>query len=187
MTGKKVSEVMIPLSEYAVVSDSATLGEAIAALDEAQKSVRGRQPHRAVLVIDRAGTVVGKIGHWGLLKALEPQYSDLAAQEELARAGVSTQQISSMLAHSTFFQDSLEDLCARAAGLPVRRVMNPVAASIHGEATLGEAMHKMVLAQTLSLLVTRAGKVIGVLRLSDLVEEALAMIRLAEAARKHQE
>lgn len=187
MTDRRVSEVMIPLSEYAVVPETATLREAIAALDEAQKSVRDRQPHRAVLVADRNGKVIGKIGHWGLIKALEPQYGGHVDREALSQAGVSHQYISSMVEHSKFFQDSLEDLCTRAAGLSVRRLMTPVMASIRDDATLGEAMHKMILAETLSLLVSRAGTIVGVLRLSDLVEEALAMIRRSDSQGKHQE
>jgi len=186
MTDQRVRELMIPLAEYAVVKDTATLGQAVTALDEAQKSVQDRQPHRAVLVVNSRGDVVGKIGHWALLRALEPDLHGDIDKAALHRAGVSDQYISTMVAHSKLFQDNLDDLCSRAVGLPVRQVMTPVDDSIREEATLGEAMHKMIVAQTLSLLVTSGGTASGVLRLSDLVDAALTSMRRS-FDRKHQE
>lgn len=171
---------MVPLSEYAVVSRTATLAEAVRALDASQRHVGpDRQPHRAVLVIDESGRVVGKIGQWALLKALEPRYQQLRNDDTLARAGVSHQQLTSVLEHAKFFQNNLNDLCEQAASELVTNIMNPATEAIDAEASLGEAMHRLIIAQALSLLVTRSHEVIGVLRLSDLADEAMKIIRTA--------
>ena len=50
-TQKYVRDVMLPLDEYAVVSEDDTLFDAFLALEKAQKKrPPGRQKHRAVLV-----------------------------------------------------------------------------------------------------------------------------------------
>lgn len=180
MNSRRVEDVMVPLSEYALVSEKATLAEAVAALDESQKHVGpDRQPHRAVLVVDGHNRIVGKIGQLALLKALEPRYQHIDEDDTLARAGVSHQQLSSLREHSQFFQDNLNDLCEQAARKNVRVVMHKADEAIDAGATLGEAMHRLIVARVLSLLVTRKGQVIGVLRLSDLADEAMKIIRAA--------
>jgi CBS domain-containing protein len=57
-----VKELMIPLSEYATVTVGATLYEAVLALEEAQLDFDlTRYRHRAILVLDERGDVVGKM------------------------------------------------------------------------------------------------------------------------------
>lgn len=180
MNNRRVEDLMVPLSEYAVVSGKATLAQAVAALDASQKHVGpDRQPHRAVLVVDDNNRIIGKIGQLALLKALEPRYHAVDEDDTLARAGVSHQQLSSLREHSQFFQDNLNDLCEQAALKNVQVVMHKAEEAIDARATLGEAMHRLIVAQVLSLLVTRGGQVIGVLRLSDLADEAMKIIRAA--------
>lgn len=166
-----VRDVMIPLEEYPVVSATATLADALAALDEAQKRLPpGRQPYRAVLVADENKNVIGKLGQWAFLMALEPKYAVHGDMGKLARAGVDPALIESMMEHYRFFQDSLSDLCARAAGLGVREIMRPVGDSVEENAPLSHAIHKMVMGQTLSILAVRGGEVVGLVRLSDLFD-----------------
>ena len=87
LDSKRVKDVMLPLSEYAVVSEDATLREALLALEEAQRELPpGRQPHRAVLVVDRDKNIVGKAGQLTFLKALEPKSSVLGDLDTLASA-----------------------------------------------------------------------------------------------------
>jgi len=172
MDQKKVKDLMLPLTDYAVVSEDATLLDAFAALDEAQSKLPpGRQEHRAVLVMGKNGRVVGKIGHLGFLKALEPRYGAMGDVEALSRAGLSAEFISSMMDNMRFWRDDLADVCARAKTTRVADVMRPVTESIDENAPLTEAIHALVMWQTLSLLVTRGGEAVGILRLSDLFAE----------------
>jgi len=53
----------------------------------------------------------------------------------------------------------------------VKNVMHSVVENIDEEASLAEAIHKMIMWQTLSILVRRKGDVVGILRLSDLYTE----------------
>jgi CBS domain-containing protein len=163
---------MVPIDEYPVVSQHATLIEAILKFDESmRRRDRSRQPYRAVLVVDENKKVIGKIGQLAFLKALEPQQNILGDMGKLAAAGVSREFVSSMMKHFQFFQDNLSDLCRRASHLRVRDVMHPVGECIDADAPLGEAISKLVAWQTLSILVTENEEVVGLLRLSDVCQE----------------
>lgn len=177
MENRSVKDLVVPLDEYPVVPEDANLLDAILALDEAQRKLPpGRQPYRAVLVIDANGKIIGKIGQLAFMKALEPKYSVLGDLRTLARAGVTAEFVSSMMDHYQFFQDSFADLCTRGRSLPVKDVMHPVTESVDENASLSDAAHKIVIWQTLSLLVTRGEEVVGLLRLSDLFEELTAQM-----------
>lgn len=178
MNKKQVKDLMVPIDQYAVVSQTATVHDAIMALDEAQKNLPpGRQPYRAVLVIDAQKNVIGKIGQLGFLKALEPKYNVLGDMEKLARAGVSPEVIASMMDHYRLFQDNLSDLCERASTMRVAAVMRPVTESIDADAPLSDAIHQLVVQQTLSVLVRRCGRTVGLLRLSDLFDAVAEYVK----------
>jgi CBS domain-containing protein len=183
MDRKRVKDLMIPLEECPVVDSRATLSEALLALDEAQKRLpSGRQPYRAVLVKDEDGRIVGKLGQWAFLMALEPKYAVHKDLGRLARAGVDPELVSAMMHHYQFFQDSLRDLCRRASTMTVREVMRPVEDNIDEDAPLNQAIHKLVLSQTLSVLVTRGAEVVGLIRLSDLFDEVAVEMKRPDIA-----
>jgi CBS domain-containing protein len=180
LDSKRVKDVMLPVSEYAVVSEDATLREALLALDKAQRELpAGRQPHRAVLVVDRNKNVVGKAGQLTFLKALEPKYSVLGDMDMLARAGVPPESLASIMDNLGFWQDSISANCLRAKSTKIKDFMVPATECIDEDAPLTDAIHKILMAQTLSILVTRKGEVIGILRVSDLFSEIADNIRMA--------
>lgn len=89
MNSQKIENLMIPLADYATVSEDATLYEAVLALEESQKKFdTNRYPQRAVLVLDARGYVVGKIGQTDVLRSLEPKYETFLARESLAHTGM---------------------------------------------------------------------------------------------------
>ena len=178
MDSKMVKDLMVPLDDYAVISRESTLLDAIIALDQAQKNLpAGRQPYRAVLVVDDKKKVVGKIGQLAFLKALEPKYNMLGDLSRLSRAGLSSTFISSMMENFQFFQENLNDLCRRAIYIKAKDVMHPITESIEENASLHEAIHKIIMHQTLSLLVTRSDRMVGLLRLSDLFDEVAKQMK----------
>jgi len=62
MKKKLIKELMVPLAEYATVSEDATLFETIMALEKAQEKFdQSRYRHRAVLIYDKEGDIVGKV------------------------------------------------------------------------------------------------------------------------------
>ena len=76
-----------------------------------------------------------------------------------------------MIENMRLWQEDLTDVCKQACHTKVKKVMRPVAENIDENASLSEAIHKMIMWQTLSILVRRKDNVVGILRLSDLYAE----------------
>ena len=178
----KVRDLMVPIQEYAKVTQRANLYDALVALETAQSKLpKGKAPHRAVLVEDESGELVGNIGRLVFIKALGAEFSTLRTREAMNRAGVSQESISTVMSHMRFFQERLATLKERAKSIKVNDVMHPVGESIDENASLQDAIDLFGAWQTLSILVTREDEVIGVLRLSDLFQEMAKQILSPES------
>jgi len=165
-----VKELMVPLSEYATVSEDATLKEAVAALKKSQADFdQAKYRHRAVLIYDKANNIVGKVNFQAILKALEPKYDEMLSDRGPAHVGFTRKYQKDMLESLKLWQDPLDQICNKAAEIKVKTFMvKPVDSEmIEPEAPLSEAIHQLVLGHHQSLLVTKDGKVVGVLRLTD--------------------
>ena len=165
-----VKDLMVPLEGYATVPQEATLREAVLALEKAQTTLDpSRHKHRAILVLDESGNVVSKITMKNILVALEPNYGKVEGMEVLERSGYSPDLIRSMLEDDALWAEPLQFVRERATNL---KVGDFIQAPSEGEfidenATLGEAIHQLVVYPFLSLLVTSGDTVVGILRLSD--------------------
>lgn len=163
-----VKEVMVPLEDYATVSENATLFDAVTALDEAQKQFdQSRYRHRAILVYNDKKEIVGKLSQMDLLKALEPSYQ-VVDLEKLSRFGYSLDYLQSV-AKTSFWDKPLHDICKKTATLIVKDFMhNPKRGEyIVEDATLDEAIHQLIIGKHHSLLVTKGEDIVGILRLTD--------------------
>ena len=175
---RKVKELMLALDDYATVPSGATIREALVALSKAQMGLTyDRHHHRAVLVLDAEGRVVGKLTYWSILRSLEPALFREVDREALSRSNLSPEFIQSLERRSSGLRRDLAATCREAARVRVEDAMVPVQESIDEEAELAEALHLMVLGHWQSMLVTRGGEVVGIVRLSDVFEEVADMIR----------
>ena len=185
--GKTVRDVALPLSDYAVVSENATLFDALRALERAQKSVpSGRQPHRAVLIRADDGSIVGKVDHLGFLRALLPEREAFADDELLKRAGVNEEMQAISAGVFDLFDDALIDSGARLRRLRTTDACSPANARIDEASSLSEAIKTFLRHGELSLLVERHGVTVGILRLSDLFD-ALAREAMNDEPRSDEE
>jgi CBS domain-containing protein len=174
MNTKTAGDIMVTLDEYPVITDSATVLDAVVLLDESRRNMDpGRQPFQAVLVADIDGNIVGKLGQLAILKALEPSRQVFKDPHALEKAGVSDLIIKAALDNTRPFQRELSELCKKAAGLPVRQAMHPFNEHIERNTPINEVIHKMVEWQTLSILVTENNRPTGLVRLSDLCDEVI--------------
>lgn len=165
-----VKDLMMPVEAYATVSQDATLPAALLALEKAQMSLDpSRHKHRAILVLDDQGKVVGKIVMKNILIALEPNYGKVESMGVLERSGYSPELIKSMLEDNALWVKPLDLVCQRAATLKVRDFVEAPSEDeyIDETATLGEAIHQFIVSPYHSLLVSRGDEVVGILRLSD--------------------
>jgi len=176
-----VNDLMVPLSEYATVSDDATLCDAIMALEKAQEAFdQTRYRHRAILVFDKDNKIIGKISQVDALKALEPKYAELVPESSARNLGFSSQYIHGMLDQFSLWESPMKDICKKAADRKVVDFMHTPTEGehVHMSATLEIAIHQMIVGHLLSLLVTDdAGEIIGVLRLSDAFAEVFEEVK----------
>ena len=181
MKTRNVKELMVPLAEYATVSEEATLYEAVQALEKAQEQFdKSRYRHRAVLVYDKDQKIVGKLSQFDIIGALEPKYGEISESKYSTRCGGFTRSfMKSMLAHYELWDKPLHDICRKAFDVKVRNIMY---APTEGEyvdenASLGEALHQLIMGHHQSLLVTRGKDIVGILRLTDLFREVCEAIK----------
>ena len=172
MKSYSVKDLMVPLSEYATVSEDATLYEAVLALEKAQENYEDkhtRYSHRAILMLDKDGNVTGKLSQLDVLRAMEPKYQDMIRGEGSQRYGFTRKFMQSMLEDYQLFASPLDDICRKAGEQPVKKIMHTLTEGeyVSEDATLDAAIHQLVMGQHQSLLVTRDEKIIGILRLTD--------------------
>ena len=179
---QRVSDYMIPVENYASVRDYSSLLDAITALEEYQTKVPGHlQPIRSILILDEKKRIVGKIGHLGILKALEPKYGEML--ENVSHTGFSADFLKSMLDRYSLWGGSLIDICRKAAGINVKSFMHTLGSGeyISENATIDEAIHYLVMGHHHSLLVVGDKNTItGILRLTDLFEEVFDQMKNVE-------
>ncbi len=171
MENYTVRELMIPLSEYATVTVGANLYEAVLALEEAQLDFDlTRYRHRAILVLDEQGNVVGKMSQLDVLSALEPQYDKMLKQGKLQqRYGLTKKYMESIMAQHNLWDTDLRSICRKSGKQPVTKFMHTLTEGeyVDENATLADAIHQLVMGHNQSLMVTRDNTIIGILRLTD--------------------
>lgn len=166
-----VEDLMVPLAEYATVSLESTLQEAVLALEKAQEEFdQSKYRHRAILVLDKKGKVIGRLNHLDALKALIPEYNSHMGTERLGKFGFSNSFIRKL--HQQRLQRAipLEQLCKNARKFQVAKYMRAHEESefIHYQASITTAIHQLIQENLRSLLVAKGGEIIGILRLTDI-------------------
>ncbi|MCP4669779.1 MAG: CBS domain-containing protein [Desulfobacula sp.] len=167
----KVKDLMVPLSEYAVISENATIFEAVLALEKAQQEFNQNSYHsRAILVEDSTRSIVGKLDQLDILRALEPKYAQIKSEMSgSTKYGFSKQFLLSILETYKMFDKPLDDICKKAGMEKVSQYMHTPTEGeyISANDSLDQAIHLLILGNHQSLLVTQKKEIIGILRLTD--------------------
>lgn len=179
----RVKDLMVPLESYATAPEDATLSEAVAALEKAQKAFdQTRYKHRAVLICNKEGNVVGKLSQIDVLRGLESKYWEIGGQDALDRFGLSQGYLKSMMEQYSLWDKPMRDICRKATDIKVKDIMyTPTEGEyVKEDATLNEAIHQLVMGRHQSLLVLSGEKITGVLRLTDVFMEVVQSIHACE-------
>lgn len=166
-----VKDLMVPISEYATVPIGTTLLDAINVLEQAQEAYTiSKYQHRAILVLDEHRNVVGKIGQLRVLKAIETRPDIDNELEELTSFNFSSE-YRAHIQELHRLQGPImrkEDLRNAAAKKVEEFMQQPTPGEFVSEdASLDTAIHQLVAGTHLSLLVTRNGQIVGILRIAD--------------------
>jgi len=175
MEASTIKELMVPLAEYATVSENANVLEAVNALEAAQKAFHpNRYRHRAVLVLDRGKRVVGKLSQHDIIQALEPHYkgSKVRKHSALDHFGFSRKFIDAVSLQYSMWDRPLQNLYQKALEQKVKSFMHTPTEGeyIEASATINETIHRLIIGEHHSLLVTNGTDIVGVVRLTDVFE-----------------
>lgn len=186
MKTRKVKEIMIPISEYATVSEDASLYDAIKSLYDTQKNgVPGAYPLVGILVYNKKGGICGKVSPLDIMRSLEPKYrllgtSDPLSTIGLSRFGLSPDFLNSLIDQYNLWETPLERLIEKASKSKVKEFMyTPLEGEfVKADSPLSEAIHQIVLGHHQSLLVLEGDKIVGVLRLMDIFAKVCELVAI---------
>ncbi len=184
MDSHLVKDLMIPISEYATVALGTSLADALVALEKAQEAhTSNKYQHRAILVLNDKGAVVGKIGQLRALQAIEPEYDFNEKIKEIEKYNFSEEYLAQLRDRYRSEEPILEK---NALGIIAKKkveefMQKPKAGSFVSEdCSLDKAVHKLTAGRLQSLLVSRAGKIVGVLRMADVFSVVFHEIKVLE-------
>ncbi len=170
-----LKELMVPLAEYATVSEDANIFEAIQALEDSQKASdpkRGR--HRAVLVLDKENQVIGKLSQHDIIQALEPDYKKIKERKKgaLDQLGFDRKFMESVSLQYNMWDKPFENIYKKALEQKVKSFMyKPTEGEyIQISASIDETIHQLIIGKHHSLLVVNDEYIVGIVRLADVFE-----------------
>ncbi len=174
-----VREMMVPLDEYATIHQDSTLFDAVMALEKAQKEYThpgAQYPHRAILVYDDSGRIVGKLSQLDILRGLEPKYKQAAADDSgrMMASGFSQQFLRNMVRQFALWDKPMMDICKKGTEMKARDSMYVPQEEeyVRDDDSLDVAIHQLVMGSHQSLLVTDGkGRIVGILRLTDVFKQ----------------
>jgi DNA-binding response OmpR family regulator len=175
MEASTLKELMVPLAEYATVYEEASILEAVNALEEAQNAFDPkRYRHRAVLVLNEGKKVVGKLSQHDVIQALEPQYKESKEHRSSAldHLGFSRRFIESVSLQYNMWDRPLQNLYNKALEQKVKAFMHRPTKGEYIEmtATMNETIHRLIIGNHHSLMVTDGAEIVGIIRLTDVFE-----------------
>jgi CBS domain-containing protein len=190
-----VRDLAVPKDKYTTISADSTLSQAVRRLQEAQDEARREDPvrhrDRAILVLDENGEIIGKLSMLNVLRGLLPRYDKYrgsrTSSKGATRVGSARSVIDAMERDAGLWKKPLANLVEKAASIRVRDLIRPFAEDefIDEDASLDKALHQLITGRYQSLLVTRAGTIIGILRLTDIYDELSERLLAHEEARAH--
>jgi len=183
MKSKAIQDIMVPVADYAVVPETSTLKEALVALENNNRRYKdGPYRHQSLVVVDTNQHVVGRLSQIDIMRALEPRYQKIGDVTS-GLAGLTTQMLATIREEFRLWERPIEDLPAIINELKVVDVMQvPTEGEFVMETdTLNIAMHRIVMGQHHSLLVTRGKLIVGILRSTDVFNALYDLLEISNA------
>ena len=182
-----VGDLMVSISEYATVSEGATMLEAVLALEKAQDEfAHKRYSHRAVLILDKNNRVTGKLSQLDFLRALVREDEHLEKIGDIGKFGFSPMAVMTHREKYRVNHATGEELVSAAAKLKVEDFMQSPSEDeyIDEDTSLDIAAHQLITGFHLSLLVRKGEDIVGILRLSDIVSGAFRTMKESKLKNK---
>lgn len=177
---KRVGQVMVPIEDYTTLNAGRTVRDALRELKKSftSKVSTGRlmeTGHRSILVISGENEIQGILSIRDLLEMVMPSY--LSAPKPSTADSIQY----SPLFWSGMFAQAVDEK----ASMEIGRVMSPAPPTLDDRAHLMEAAYMMVTGNLRRLVVTRSGRVVGVIREQELFFEMEEILNRSPTASQH--
>lgn len=180
MKDKSFKDLMVPVAEYATVSKEATLAEALKALENENMSYEGGPyRHRSLVVTDEENHVVGRVSQIDIMRALEPGYREVGDVNWISRSQLSSRVLVTIREQFQLWKRSVASMKKTLAKLKVADIMQEPSEGefVEVDDAMSVAMHRIVMGNHHSLLVTRDRVIVGILRSTDVFNALYDMIQ----------
>lgn len=162
MLKKHILDILVPLSAYPHVRDTASLHDAFALLDNAY--AKGKR-YRHILVLNDKEQLVGLLGLRDILRGVFPDYLSTGKLRHFE--GVQPDFPSLTL----IWQETFATQCKEAAKRPIKDFMGAVPDSVKPNDPITLAAYLMVMRDRSMLPVVDDGRVVGVVRVIDVFHQ----------------
>ena len=166
---KKVKDLMIPLEDFPHIPHWFTLRQAMAIVREAAVKCEGAFEPRAMLVFDDKYQLMGILTIRDIITGLEPRFLQ---ETSLVKMDPNL---------TVLMGDILGPNMKEHSQRLVSEVMSPIKATVDGNAPIFKPLYLMIKENVGLMPVIQAGKVAGMIRLSDLFNE-IAKVVLGDQA-----
>jgi CBS domain containing-hemolysin-like protein len=173
MEKMKVKDLMVPVDQFPKIADTASLYDALFALEKAQEAfLSGKSTQRIMLVENEKKQIIGKISPIDLFKGLEKKYNQVNVEKTLEKFGLKYIW-SGMRKEYDLWESPFKDLCHKAGDIHVKdfvKIPNE-GQTVNANDTLSKCFHLFVINRHDTLFVMEKNEFIGMLRFSDVYKE----------------
>jgi CBS domain-containing protein len=177
-----VKDIMCPIEEYEFVGMETTLCDVVALLkknhEKTQADTKGAF-HKTMFVKDESGKIVGKLSAYDLTKGLVPEPAKRPAISRSfysvlsSRALEVADEVNEMQQRFKWLHSSFRELIQQESRKKVKDIMSPVHPLLIEGDSINKAIYVMFKEEIRQPLVTRDGKIVGVVRLLEIFSELL--------------
>ncbi|MBW2036612.1 MAG: CBS domain-containing protein [Deltaproteobacteria bacterium] len=182
--GIRVKKIMSPIEEYDTVGPEDTMRSALRILKKNYEKIQANIPgkyHKTIFVVDESKNIVGKLSIYDLIRGLVPEPARKAELSRAYYAAVSSRtlevadEIGEIQHRFAWLHTSFLDLLQKEADKKVKEIMSPVYPLVDEEDRINKAIYVMFYEKIRQPLVTRKGKVVGVVNLMDVFRRFLEL------------
>jgi Mg2+/Co2+ transporter CorC len=179
MEKMKVRDLMVPADQFPKIADTASLFDALFALETAQEDfLSGKSAQRIMLVENEKKQIIGKISPIDLFKGLEKKYNQVNVEKTLEKFGLKYIW-SGMRKEYDLWESPFKDLCRKAGDIHVKdfvKIPNE-GQTVDAKDTLSKCFHLFVVNRHDTLFVMEKNEFIGMLRFSDVYKKVVQTMK----------
>lgn len=182
---RTVKEIMNPIEEYDRIDVDAPLSDALAILKRNHEKIKAGDPgrfHKTLLVTDASKKIVGKFSIYDLTRGLVPESAKVPELSRAFYAMLSSRalevadEVGKFQEHFKWLHNTFLELVKQEANKKVKDIMSPIQAVLKEDDKMNQAIYTLFKEGVRQQLVTRDGKIVGVVNLMCVFRELLETI-----------